>query len=263
MSRVSMTRGLFLTERDTKLLYDCYSHVSLSISQIANRHFPGLAKSTVLNRLTKLRREGLLIQQHVGVALHQGVARNIGVVYQVTKKGLKLLKSRYPNEQLREAPLLLSTTTLTHDLLLTDTLSALEKRFSSYRFLLGRFLPQERRTKERIPDAVILDTEGRPTVAVELELTAKSSSRYREIILQYQLNSHFEKVLYVVGDEGIFNKIKYQITQQKEVPGLKNPSTGKFYFCLLRQTLNDPTHTSMSNGLVELTLTSIDERTLE
>lgn len=247
-----MPKGLGVTVRDTRLLHDCYSHAVLSIAQITDRHFPNRAKPTVLNRLTKLRKGGLLARSQVGIVLHYGKSKDIGTVYQITRKGLKLLKASYPNELFREDPVRLNSHSLAHDLLLTDTWASLKKRFPELKSVHGRVLPAARNPNEKIPDAVIFDDTDRPFIAVELELSAKSTARYREIVLQYQVHSHFQAVLYVVGDASIQEKIQFQITQQKPPRGLKKPSTGKFFFCTLKQLQNDPLNASISNGEIEL-----------
>ncbi|MCK6597221.1 MAG: hypothetical protein L6Q37_02560, partial [Bdellovibrionaceae bacterium] len=58
------------------------------------------------------------------------------------------------------------------------------------------------------PDAILSDTNGKLTIALELELTAKSERRYRELILKYRLAKDFESVIYVTSSEVIRNKIQ-------------------------------------------------------
>ena len=45
-------------------------------------------------------------------------------------------------------------------------------------------------------------------VALELELTAKSEKRYRELILKYRLAKDFESVVYITSSDAIRNKIQ-------------------------------------------------------
>jgi hypothetical protein len=91
----------------------------------------------------------------------------------------------------------------------------------------------------------------------ELELTAKSERRYREIILQYRLHPLFPKVLYIVSGAAIQEKIAYEITNQKRIPGLPVPSTGKFYFVTLSALLVDPMAAPISNGSEDLSLSTL------
>jgi hypothetical protein len=48
-------------------------------------------------------------------------------------------------------------------------------------------------------------------VAVELELTTKSSRRYREILLHYRLSSKFTKILYISNDKSTFRKMQKEL----------------------------------------------------
>jgi hypothetical protein len=74
---------------------------------------------------------------------------------------------------------------------------------------------------DRLPDAVAVV--GADKLAIELELTAKSGKRYREIILQYQMSKTFKRVLYVVGGDEIAAKIAHQITQQRRLLAFPYP----------------------------------------
>jgi len=83
-----------VTERDSDLLLDCYQNAALSVSQIQQRHFPGLSKPTALNRLTRLRKNGFIKCHRVGIFFSHGVPKKVGCVYQITKAGLEFLKHR-------------------------------------------------------------------------------------------------------------------------------------------------------------------------
>ena len=65
---------------------------------------------------------------------------------------------------------------------------------------------------DRIPDAVIFGEDGTIKSAIELELTSKSETRYRQIIVSYRLSPYYREVLYYVGNQSIKNKIEYAIT---------------------------------------------------
>lgn len=238
-------KKVLLTERDFALLHDCYDNVALSVSQIRARHFNTCGKATALNRLSKLRKEGYLKSQRVGIVIYQGMPRKIGAVYQITRNAISNLKGRYPKESFREGPLQLNTSALPHDLLLTDVIAALRQRHSDKIITRGCLVPQMTDTK-RIPDAVMLDPFGRANVAIELELTAKSNERYRDIILQYRLTNQFEKVVYIVADKNILAKIKCHILQGKPSPLLPEPSTGKFSFIYLHDLIGESHNAKVS-----------------
>jgi len=242
--------NVLLTERDTGLFYDCYNYGALSISQIRKKHFPNCGKATALNRLSKLKKEGYLRSQRIGIVIYQGMPQKIGAVYQLTRQALQYLKVRFPNDRFKEDPLALNTSALSHDLLLTEVVGALKQRFPDKTIIRGEFFSGSDGTK-RIPDAVILDPSQKANVAIELELTAKSNERYRDIVLQYRLSRDFEKVLYITQDSGIQEKIKRQIIQGKANVHLPNLSTGKFYFVHLHDLLRDPHAATISNGTTQ------------
>jgi hypothetical protein len=240
--------NVLLTERDTGLLHDCYQNTALSISQIRRRHFPNCGKATALNRLSKLKTEGYLKSQRVGIVIYQGMPKKIGAVYQITRAAISYLKSRYPKEAFREEPLQLNTGALPHDLLLTDVVTELKKRHPGKLIMRG-YLARHLEGAKRVPDAVILDPSGWAECAIELELTAKSKERYRDIILQYRLESRFPKVLYIAGDASTLEKIKCQIIQGKANPKIAELSTGKFNLVLLHDLLKDETGESKVTNL--------------
>jgi Replication-relaxation len=248
-----MENGLVVTSRDERLLHDCYDHVFLTVSQIQERYFHGRTKSAAHNRLTRLRRAGLLKSIQVSTILYQREPKNIGVVYQVTRKGIAFLKQRYPQEDFRDETLNFTTSTLAHDVLLTEVTTALRHRFPGKVIIRG-VLSKTTLGSKRIPDALVCDHRKRVEVAVELELTIKSARRYREIILQYQLDSNCPNVLYVVPGKTLFEKLRFKITGQKEIPGLPLPNTGKFYFVQVDTLLRSPLAAEMINGSETLIL---------
>ena len=242
-----MVKGPTLTARDYQLLYDCYSHIMLSFDQIGRRHFPGAKPPTVCNRLTKLVRAGFLAKTRVAVVLGGPRQKSIGIVYQVTKKALRVLEPMHPQEAFTDEIPRVSPHALTHDLLLTEAMTALRRHMPGRRIIHGKLacLPTSR--GERQPDALIERTEGRGCIAIELELTAKSERRYREIILQYRLASKYQAVLYITASRSIADKITAQITGYKAAPGKPRLPTGKFHFITLDRLLCDTSQTAISS----------------
>ena len=221
------------------------------MDQIRHIHFPALARPTVQNRLGKLKRAGLIAPRRIGTVLYQNRPKIIGVVYQVTRRGLGILQEG-ALESIRDEPMRINTAALSHDLLLTDVLRALAIRFSDRKAMHGRLIPMTNVCNMRVPDAVILGENGSPAVAIELELTAKSDRRYREIISQYRISPVYPKVLYIVGRDEIAAKIKSKIIGHKIDPTRLCPSTGKFYFVRLDALLSQPGTVQITNGNIEL-----------
>jgi hypothetical protein len=228
-----MKKMTLLTPRDAGLLYDCYQQTALSFEQVGRRHFRNAQAPTICNRLTKLIRAGFMTKQSVGLILYLGQMKRVDTIYQVTRQGIRILEMLYPMEKFREESVRIHPATLAHDLLLTDVSQALQMRFPDRKWVNGRVRLGVVKSAERLPDALVLTPSGEIETAVELELTAKSDKRYREIILQYRLSQQYKSVLYVTATQSIADKIKFQISG-RAIPGLSAPHpTGKFSFLLL------------------------------
>ncbi len=220
-----MVKGLILTPRDIALLKDTYDSVALSLAQIHARHFPDAQMPTVCNRLTKLRAAGFLEKTKVGFVLYRGSPREIGTVYQVSKRGIQALQGLFPGQAFRDQAPRVHFATLAHDLLLSDVLWHLRKQFPANTVTHGKLLGTPWRSQERQPDAVMEASDPSTRVAIELELTAKSEQRYRQIVLQYQMSQTYPSVLYVLGSKEAGSKLKEQL----------GPDHGKFQFTSLEE----------------------------
>ncbi len=247
-----MVKGLILTERDKGVLYDCYQGGALTFRQLKARHFANNSTNTAYNRIQGLKRAGYIVSSRVGILLHKNEPQEIGVVYRPTQKSITTLSRLYPHEGFRDKPLRLNTASLPHDLLLVDVIHHLKERFPNQRIVRAGLYSGESLPVKRIPDAIVLDQNGKPSVAIELELTVKSKARYRQIVLHYRLSSVVKKVIYVVGSEAIAEKIRSQITPQKRIPGLAPPSTDRFYFVTLSEVLRSPLTVPITNGTAAL-----------
>lgn len=252
-----MSNNLRLTARDIDIVRECYSRAVVSFSQLHKWHFKDKAIATVSNRLSQLTRAGIIRKTRVGLPLLLSKKSEVGVIFEATSKGQKLLQELLQSDSIRKEPQRINLYTLKHDLALNEALVALEGRYPGIKFMHGRLLSNEQLpNKKRLPDAVIVDHLEKPFIAIELELTAKSEKRYREIILQYRLNSQFQRVLYITAGKTISDKIKRHITNQKVIPGLLKPATGKFYFVSLSDILSDPFGAKISNDSSEPFLTN-------
>lgn len=217
------------TVRDLEVLKDIYDSQFLSFYQIHERHFPENKRPTVYNRLSKLIRANLILAINVNLIAHHRNGELLGVVYLLTKEGLKRLQDYKMTEDISLNPVSLNFSSLYHDLLLTDVLRVLKKTW--------KVTKSSKTNNKRIPDAILIDPRTNKKIALELELTAKSEMRYREIILDYRLNTEFDSVLYVVKDQSIQKKIGGLITGfngRYEI----DDDTDKFKFMTLTQILN-------------------------
>ena len=228
---------------------DCYDNVQLSFDQVRIRHFPECKRPTIQNRITKLKKAKLIRSQRVGVVIYQGKQKHIGVVYQLTGTGLAVLRDCDPQDRFREKPLLINTVSLPHDLALTDVIDRLRGYLPEHEIVHGRVHFGAPPEQSRVPDAIAMRVSDRKhDVAIELEYTAKSDKRYRQIITQYRINSQYTKIIYVCSSHAIAAKIKAVITGLKRPLRGTNQVTSKFYFVTLDELLRGQAPVVISNG---------------
>ena len=182
-----------LTRRDVSLLYSLYENTFLSFYQIKDKYFTTKANTTVYNRLAKLIKAGVIKSIRINMIAFHKNDKDIGVVYTLTKQGLVELKKRGTRGIFRDAPCALNYASLYHDLLLTDVISKLKEIHPELQIKNSKILKRSFLKDEQIPDGVIFDTNTKQKYAIELELHAKSKSRYHEIITNYMSSSEYKK----------------------------------------------------------------------
>lgn len=221
--------NLRFTVRDLEVMKDIYDHHFLSFYQIHEKHFPENKRTTVYNRLSKLIRAEVIKAVNVNLVAYHRKGELLGVVYVLTKVGLKKFQDFKMMEDINQNLVSLNFNCLYHDLLLTDVLLVFKRSWTVTKV--------SKEIQSRIPDAVLIDPRNNKKIALELELTAKSEMRYRDIILSYRTSNEFDCVLYVVKDDSIQNKIGGLITGfngRYEI----GDDTDKFKFMTLSQVLN-------------------------
>lgn len=237
--------------RDWLLMEGLYANTMMSFKQIANYYFDERSKSTIHNRLTQLEQGGIIKRFKMGRILHHLTETEIGVVFSLTKLGLALLQAKTPDRLLRIEPVPVNTSTLYHDLLLVDVTKKLESIFPEMGFISGKLLGLPPQKMKRIPDIIGQRRETEKLMAIELELTAKSEKRYRQILTEYRIAQEFEKILYITSHVSIEEKIRALLTHKK-VDGFARPSTGKFYFSALNDFFKDTNNLTLTNGTENL-----------
>ncbi|NQZ19583.1 MAG: replication-relaxation family protein, partial [Bdellovibrionales bacterium] len=165
------------------MLHDLYKSVFLSFYQIKEGHFEKQARPTVYNRLSKLSHAGLLKSFSVNLQAHHRRHEDVGVLYKITKQGISVLKTYLPHLVLRMEPAPINMSALSHDLMLTDVLRKLEKGFPEWKVLNSKIETKANEMMSKLPDAVMKNPTSSEEIAIELELTAKSEKRYRDIVL--------------------------------------------------------------------------------
>lgn len=231
--KIKIEKRVSLTPRDLFLLMKLYQNVVLSYCQLWRKAFQGKAKSTVLNRLGKLEGMGFIERWRVPVLNSKQSGPGIFVVFSITRKGLAALSVRHPGQMFRQKPIRVHGYGVYHDVLLVDVMEALRVKFTGATVTNGRLWGEQSSASAVNPDAVLESPCGKERWAVELECTAKSEKRYREIVLRYRLQSAFDRVLYVTDKAEVVQKLARVLDRKPSVLGAEAP-TEKFLVVPLR-----------------------------
>jgi hypothetical protein len=226
-----MSKFVRLMMRDHALLKDINCFNVMSVEQIRRRHFTGLAPSICSERLSKLHTAGFISKQRVGTLIHHKVPKNVGTVVTLTQKGLRVVQTGNNfagNSRLK----ILNTAELPHDLLLVEIADKLKEKHPKIIIFTGERAGIACKTHHIVSD-LIAKLDGK-NWAIELELTAKSSTRYRKLMLEY-LTSDFDKIIYVLGTTTIETKLARILSEFSSV----SESSGRFEFKLLDEFLCD------------------------
>ncbi|MGK5090268.1 replication-relaxation family protein [Bdellovibrionota bacterium FG-2] len=249
---VKPKRGLRnrITKVNFKILEDIYQNGVLTFDQVYRYYFSGRDRTAAVKRMTKLFQSGYLVGRQMGNVYHQGLLKGIRVIYQITPLGIRALREGGASISFREAPIPLNTSTLFHDVLLVDVIKAIQTIFPLAKITNCKHLFAEHTSAILVPDAVVeIETKsGRQRIAVELELTPKSDRRYRHLTVEYATSQDYECVIYVTQTKEIENKIRCQVTGQREVSKPPYQSTGTLFFIMLKDLLDHPSSRSISNG---------------
>ena len=102
------------------------------------------------------------------------------------------------------------------------------------------------RRNTQLPDAIIEIPETSKKIALELELTMKSESRYRDIVTNYRTDSEFNKITYLCQNSAITKKVGGVVTGYGNRFSLSDHSD-EFYFANIKDIFRDSTF-KISNG---------------
>lgn len=246
--QIERTLNVMLTERDLSLIKSLYENVVMTFGQINTLHFASTAKSTIINRLTKLEQAGLIRRIRIPKMELGNDKRAIGVVFQVTKVGIQRLQQKSPFLKLKQEPISFSPFSLEHDLILVDVTNALKSRFVDCEIRNGKLGGFDGQAQAGLmPDLILSMPNTKELFAIELELNGKSEKRYRELILRYRLSKVFTRVIYILANPQIQGSISKVILNRNIHPN-ETPETGKFYFGQLADILKNPSTCVLSNG---------------
>ncbi len=241
-----------ITKRDVCLLEMLLANTVMSFEEVRVFGFSGRHKATVCNRLNRLEELALIRRINVGNFIYKLNMKPIGVVVLITKEGIEVLKrcGRF-DARLRPEPIALNIQSLIHDLELNSVVRGLKRALPMALIFNGKHLQSDGSSLfKKVPDAVLelpqaslemaktlgvvasdsaVKGLGHLRVAVELELTAKSNPRYREIINGYRLSHEVDRVLYLTHDESIAQKIQ-SVLSGVPVKNNLRPHQGMFSF---------------------------------
>lgn len=240
-----------ITTRDIDLFVDLYQRSFMAFYQIHNRYFAGLARPTVYNRLSKLIKAKYISSLRVNLFAHHLKGKELGVIYQLTRKGFDVTRNYRKDIQFRTDLVSISFNHLYHDLLLTDVSFKLCERLNEIEVTNTKLINSSKLECEQVPDAIISSKYRNEKIALELELTSKSESRYNEIISNYRTSSEFSKIFYVVRDYSIHKKIGGIISGYKSRFDVSD-DTNPFYFCNVFDIFDESKPLSITNGPCQL-----------
>lgn len=208
-----------LTDRDRALLLDIQKYGILPTRLIASRHFPGVALSTVLRRLRVLN-ERRYIQRITGV-------ENGSHAWCMTEKGAQELnggpaKTSFPRHIIE------------HDLTLMKLRMRLEETGIAQAWIpehvirkcMAQASSYRNFDRANIPDGLmgfVSRRHNKLAYAIELEMTAKSQSRHRDIFRQYERRDNLQAYWYIVRMRTIGNQIMKAARQGSYRYGCSTP----------------------------------------
>lgn len=112
-----------------------------------------------------------------------------------------------------------------------------------------------------VPDATfMMDVPARKMrVAIELELTGKTRSRYTRIFRNHLLTTNWQLVIYVIKDELLRKRLMFHLSEVKrtDIHVRIAKTVNGIYFCGLEDFLKSKLDTPISNGKKEISFNQI------
>jgi Replication-relaxation len=197
-----------LTERDAAILRDVGRFGALTIEQVGWRHFASVP--TAYGRLKALARSGYLELVRVW--------HGRPGTYVATAEGTRTADVALP-------PARVAAATLAHHLAVADLAARLLAEHPGARHPGARWVTERELRRDamaaarergtgrlfggvpRVPDGVLVLPDGR-RVAVEVELSAKGSARYRSVLGWYATALGFARVRWFVADRPLRDRLE-------------------------------------------------------
>ncbi len=185
-----------ITDRDIKILGWILEQKFMTERQVRKVFWKDLTKDNreAYRRLNKLKKARFLKTNKTQMYR--------SAMYLVTRKGVEELKRSNRNSGLGELAEV-GYSNYKHDLAVTDIRIMLYE--SGYTNWVSERVLSKRNDLRRVPDGMIYHR-GK-YLAIEYESSQKSKDRYRKIFLDYYLDNHVDRVLYIVSTPELADKI--------------------------------------------------------
>ncbi len=230
-------------ERDMKILVHLVKHGFASPQNLEDTFFKGEANRNHYRAIVRLKRRRL-VENLIG-------DNNQFLGYQATKRGQEIA-ARLNGGKLSHAPRYQFRTNYDHDELLVRIRSIFETSSAISQFrpeqVIREELAKQYGYKEeegsgyKVPDGlfVLRSPKGSKKVALELELTRKSSNRYRKIVKQLATSEDWDIVFFVTKDKNIPRVVREILKElkEKDIDVQDAPHLHGFYFCDLAEVLD-------------------------
>lgn len=255
--------SLELTSRDQRILLLLGEYGCVTADRIKAHFWNDNPKSRA-----HFRRIGILKRRNLIENVEGDGGITIG--YRLTRKGRALFSEMFTSW--RDPPTRRGyKTQFEHDQLLIDlrrifTESAIIKEFKTElevrrELMTGPVQLQHWEKKPLVPDATfMMEVPGKKLrVAVELELTVKTRTRYTRIFRNHLLTRNWQLVIYVVKDELLRKRLMRHLSDVKssDIHVRIEKSVNGIYFCGLDEFLKTRLDTPISNGKKEISLNQI------
>lgn len=202
--------ALVIQKRDIQILKYVFGCRAVAYAQVKRRYFATSSNSAANRRLSSLAREGYLKAKS---AVHD--TKMLKYV-EVMEKSWPLIQNEWPFKM--DTPHFKSESPV-HDMRMAEILFRFNQLKSFHTFLSENILqsslffaedPILRHLASFQSDAALFinGKDGRVQVyGIELEISKKTSDRYKEKVSSYYLASGIDGVIYICGDQQILNSI--------------------------------------------------------
>lgn len=252
--------------RDFKILEYMSTQNFATGKELHKRFFIGKKSNNYhLKRLRKLQEAGFIEKILGAEAYILGYILTEKAIKKLNKADFKVLPHTTKKDRFKHK--------YDHDILVNKIknkllTSPLVSNFIPEQQLVGKFLRSSKIRSEftkgdKIPDGLFtLSIRGKSeTIALEVELNAKSKQRYESIFLKHLLTDNWGVVFYMVKDEALRNILMSNLKQIREENILLRDTgkTNSIYFCLVNEFLNQSLTTLFIDEQVEFSLKRLEK----